>query len=183
MIGGGRWLGLLGVSTFVLLGGCDWLFGGSTPVGAPPRPGVDKQVKASGVLPAAGTGRQYDAGIVPIDETQGSGQIGSVVQGKGGQKAQKEAADKEAAERDAKDREARQKREAEDREEKARTGAVQPAGGVVPPVGTAPPSAEPVAVPPPAPVSTTPMPPPPSGEPTPEPGQISPVPPPSDKPS
>ena len=103
------WFGLIGVSTLAILAGC----GGNAPVPtAKARPGADAQVPASASLPAASSGRQYDSGFAPLDETRGGTQIGSVVPAKGGQKAQKEAVEKEAAERDAKSREQRQARTA-----------------------------------------------------------------------
>ncbi|MBL0899030.1 MAG: hypothetical protein IBJ17_10095, partial [Reyranella sp.] len=162
--GKGRWLGLLGVSTLAILVGCDWIGGGSTPVGPPPRPGADRQVAPSGSIPAPSSGRQYDAGISAVDETRSATpQIGSIVQGKGGQKAQKEAIEKEQAERDRKAREERQEREAAEKEAKAREAANPPAPRGAPPpdagtITSTPPAAAPV--PSPAPVSTTPMAPP-----------------------
>ncbi|MBS0539800.1 MAG: hypothetical protein JSR47_13635, partial [Proteobacteria bacterium] len=108
MIGGGR-RGrlLLGVSTMALLAGltsCDW-FEGNTPVSSKQvRPGADRAVITNG-LPAASAGRQYDAAIAPVDETRTGPQIGSIVAGKGGQKAQQEALAKESAKRDAEARE------------------------------------------------------------------------------
>src|SRR5262245_28267696 len=112
-IGGGRpWRGLLGVAALGLLSGCGWLFGDDTPVHKA-RPGADRQVAPSGALPAPSGGQGYDASLVPLDDTR-QPQIGTVVQAKGGQKAQKEAADKESAERDAKAREEREKREAQE---------------------------------------------------------------------
>jgi hypothetical protein len=109
-------LRLLVVSGFALLSGCGWLFGDDAPKGNA-RPGVDRQGPPSGTLPA-GSG-QHDAGLAPSDPV-GNAQVGSIVAGKGGQKAQKEAADKEAAERDAKEREEREKREADERDAKAK---------------------------------------------------------------
>lgn len=165
--GRGRWLGLLGVSMLAFVAGCDW-FGSSTPVGAPPRPGADRQVQPSAALPAPSS-RPYEQGTVAVDETRGGGAIGSIVPGKGGQKAQKEAIEKDQIERDKKDREARLEREAEDKERKAREKeAEKGTGGSAPPsaapAGVAPPSAAPAIeaapsnAPLPAPVSTTPIP-------------------------
>ena len=117
-IGRGRvCLRLLVVSAFALLSGCGWLFGDSSPKSQNARPGVDRQGPATGTLPAASG--QHDAGLAPTDPA-GNSQVGSILQGKGGQKAQKEAIEKEAAERDAKDREERQRREADERDAKAR---------------------------------------------------------------
>lgn len=114
----GPWLRALGLSAFTLLAGCGWFGGGSIPT-QKARPGADRDVQATGALPAAGSTRPYDQGIVAADETRGGAQIGSVVPASGGQKAQIEAAEKEAAERDAKAREEREKREAAEKEAKA----------------------------------------------------------------
>src|SRR5690242_2864584 len=97
-----------------LLGGCEWLgLTSRTPVNSEKaRPGAERQVNVTNSLPAARAGG-YDASIAPVDENRGAPRLGSIVQGKGGQKAQKEAADKEAAERDAKAREERARAERE----------------------------------------------------------------------
>ncbi len=164
--GSGRWLGLLGVSALALLAGCDW-FEGSAPVGAPPRPGVEKGIPPSATIPPAPANPQYDAGVVASDD-RAAPAIGSIIPPKGGQKAQRDAIEKEQAERDRKDREARLEREAAEKEEKAKekqegtTPAVAPVGA--PPVGAGtitsdqPPVSAPV--PPPAPVTAAPMAPP-----------------------
>jgi hypothetical protein len=123
LVGGGRvWRGLLCVAALGALSGalsgCDWLFGDSTPIaGQKPRPGAERQIAPGAALPAPGASQGYDSSLVPVDETRQT-QIGSIIQGKGGQKAQKDAADKESAERDAKAREDREKREAADKEAK-----------------------------------------------------------------
>jgi hypothetical protein len=99
--------GLLAASTFALLTGCGW-FGGDAPVGKA-RPGADRQIAPTGTLPSATPGRQSEQGVTPVDETRGTTPtVGSIVSGKGGQRAQKEAADKAAADRDAKAREQRE---------------------------------------------------------------------------
>src|SRR5580698_6810101 len=104
MIDGLRASLLLGVSTAALLAGCDW-FEGNTPVSSRQvRPGAERSVAVSQNLPSAGTGRQYDTGIAAVDETRGGTQIGSVVAGKGGQKAQQEALAKATQETDRKAR-------------------------------------------------------------------------------
>ena len=158
MIGGrGLWFGLVGVSALAILSGCG-MFGSSAPVpSAKARPGADAQVAAGASLPSANTGRQYDSGIAPVDETRTGPQVGSIVAGRGGQKAQKEAAEKEAIERDAKAREQRQARAAADREAKSRapadppssgrtaSAALSPAPAAVAPISSAP-VAEPTAV-------------------------------------
>jgi outer membrane protein OmpA-like peptidoglycan-associated protein len=165
--GTGRWLGLLGVSALALLTGCDW-FGSSAPVGAPPRPGVEREVAPTSALPPAPGNRQYDAPVSAGDEIRNAtAPIGSVISAKGGQKAQKEAIEKEQAERDRKDREARLEREAADKELKNKekqeaAPAAAPVGA--PPAGSGTITSEPAPVsapvPPPAPVTTAPMAPP-----------------------
>jgi len=165
--GGGRWLGLLGVSALALLAGCDWI-GGSTPIGPPPRPGVEKGVQPSASLPPGPVNPQYDAGVAGNDD-RAAPAIGSIIAPKGGQKAQREAIEKEQAERDRKDREARLEREAVEKEEKARetqaggnAPAVAPLGAPPPGAGTITSDQPPVSapVPPPAPVTTAPVAPP-----------------------
>lgn len=162
--GSGRWLGLLGVSALALLAGCDWFGGGSA--GPPARPGAEKGVPPSASLPPAPANPQYDAGVVGGDERAPA--IGSIIAGKGGQKAQRDAIDKEQAERDRKDREARLEREAADKEEKARekqegtTPAAAPLGAPPAGAGTITSDQPPVSgpLPPPAPVTTAPVAPP-----------------------
>lgn len=197
-IGGGRRLGLLGVSALALLAGCDWIGGGSTPIGPPPRPGAEKGVQPSASLPPGPVNPQYDAGVVGSDD-RAAPAIGSIIAPKGGQKAQRDAIEKEQAERDRKDREARLEREAADKEEKAREKqegtppAAAPAGAPPPGAGTITSDQPPVSapVPPPAPVTTTPVAPPsaapdpapaaptPSGDPNkafaPQPGSVPPA--------
>ena len=112
---------MLGVSSFALLTGCGWFGGGGPPPGsAKLRPGADRQIQANSALPSA-NGQQYEQGISAADETRGQlPQIGAIVKGTGGQKAQREKADKELAERDAKAREARMEREAAEKEARAK---------------------------------------------------------------
>lgn len=163
----GSWLGLLGVSALALLAGCDWIGGGSTPVGPPPRPGAEKAVQPSASLPPGPVNPQYDAGVVGGDD-RAAPAIGSIIAPKGGQKAQREAIEKEQAERDRKDREARLEREAAEKEEKARekpegtSPATAPVGAPPPGAGTITSDQPPVSapVPPPAPVTTAPVAPP-----------------------
>ena len=120
MMGKRTWRGLLAASTLALLTGCGW-FGGDAPVGKA-RPGADRQIAPTGTLPSANPGGRSEQGVIPADETRG--QIGTVVNAKGGQRAQKEAADKAAADRDAKERE---QRNAADRETKAKQQSAPPA--------------------------------------------------------
>src|SRR5476649_1272320 len=102
MIGGLRASLLLGVSTAALLAGCD-MFDGNTPVSSRQvRPGAERAVAVSTSLPPASPTRQYEPGIVAVDEARGT--IGSVVAGKGGQKAQQETIAKAALESDRKAR-------------------------------------------------------------------------------
>jgi hypothetical protein len=133
------------VSALVLLSGCGWLFGSGPDNTGKARPGVDRKAAATGALPAA-TGGGHEPGAMAADPV-GNAQVGSIVPGKGGQKAQKETAEKEAAERDAKEREAREKREAEERDAKAKeqeeTPANKPAGNIVTGVPPKPAAAEP----------------------------------------
>jgi len=114
---------LIGVGVLlVLLGGCEWLGLSSSPSNAEKvRPGAERGVNVTNSLPAA-RGSGYDASVAPIDENRSAPKLGSIVQGKGGQKAQKEAADKEASERDAKSREERARREREAAVRKAQEG-------------------------------------------------------------
>jgi Meckel syndrome type 1 protein len=162
----------VGVTALILLSGCDWLgIGSSTPSSSEKaRPGAERQVGVTNSLPAARAAGGYDSSFAPVDETRSAPRIGSVVQGKGGQKVQKEAAEKDANQRESRDREdrARQQREADLK--KAQTD--KPAA----PGDTKPPAAPPIvpstdAVPPPpapplaAPVTSAPLTPPPASAP------------------
>jgi outer membrane protein OmpA-like peptidoglycan-associated protein len=184
------WRSLLGVSALVLLSGCGWFGGGTQLDSQKARPGADRAVAGSGALPSANPGRQYEPGFAATDETR-TPQVGSIVAGKGGQKAQKEAVDKEAAERDAKDREAREKREAADREAKAKEKEKEPptaARSSLPGLPGRPAAAEPgnadssrttpVTAPGTAPAPTAPATPPVTAAPPPAPVTSTPVPPP-----
>ncbi len=137
---------MLGVSALALLVACD----DDRPVNAAKaRPGVERQVAASGSLPAASAGRQYDVAVAPVDETRTGPRIGSVVAERGGQKAQLEAAAREAAKRDAEIREAR---EARDRTERAAVAERTARDSGQPPTQAA-------AAPPPAAITTATVPP------------------------
>ena len=154
----------------LLLGGCEWLgFGGSSITGEKARPGAERQVTVTNSLPAA-RASGYDASVAPVDETRSAPKIGSLVAGKGGQKAQKEALDKEAGERDAKAREerARHAREAAlkkaqggDKDEKKPAAAPTDATSPAPAANAAPPPAAP------APVTSAPLAPAPAAPPAP----------------
>lgn len=160
----------VGVAALILLSGCDWLgIGSSTPTSSEnARPGAERQVSVTNSLPAARAAGGYDASFAPVDETRSAPRIGSIVQGKGGQKAQKEAAEKDALEREARDREerARQKREADLRKAQADKSTPGVPGDTKPPAA---PSADavppPPAAPPAAPVTSAPLSPPPASSP------------------
>ena len=132
----------VGVAALILLSGCDWLgIGSSTPTSSEKaRPGAERQVGITNSLPAARAGG-YDSSFAPVDETRSAPKIGSVVQGKGGQKAQKEAAEKDSFQREARDREerARQQREADLKRAQTDKSADKPAT----PADTTPPAAAP----------------------------------------
>lgn len=137
----------VGVAALILLSGCDWLgIGSSTPTSSEKaRPGAERQVGITNSLPAA-RAAGYDSSFAPVDETRSAPKIGSVVQGKGGQKAQKEAAEKDAFQREARDREerARQQREADLKKpqtDKPATPADAAPADAVPPPPAPPPSA------------------------------------------
>jgi hypothetical protein len=123
----------LAVAMTTMLGGCGW-FDSSSPVDtASVRPGSERAVALSAALPAGGGNRQYAAPDVPVDETR-SAQIGSIVQGKGGQKAQFDAAAKETAE------EERKARVETDRVDEARRQADAAAAAASPPKASPPPA-------------------------------------------
>jgi hypothetical protein len=153
----------VGVAALMLLSGCDWLgIGSSTPTSSEKaRPGAERQVSVTNNLPAARAAGGYDASFAPVDETRNAPKIGSVVQGKGGQKVQKEAAEKEASQREARDREERARRQRETDLKKAqadKSGADKPAasGDTKTPAPSADAAPAPVP-PPPAPVTSAPL--------------------------
>lgn len=153
---------LIGVGVLLaLLGGCEWLglSSGSPTNSEKARPGAERGVSVTNSLPAA-RGAGYDTSVAPIDENRGAPRLGSIVQGKGGQKAQKEAAEKDASERDAKAKEERARREREAALRKAQEGGdkkpVTPDGAPPAPAPAADATpATPAA--PPAPVKTEPL--------------------------
>ena len=154
------------VAALILLSGCDWLgIGSSTPTSSEKaRPGAERQVGITNSLPAA-RAAGYDSSFAPVDETRSAPKIGSVVQGKGGQKAQKEAAEKDSFQRESRDREERARQQREADLKKAQTD--KPADKPPTPADTTPPAAPPAgavppppAPPPPAPVTSAPLTPP-----------------------
>ena len=98
-----------------LLGGCA-LFdgsGGIPPQMKDPRPGADRTAPVVKALPPPESNHPRETGVVPADETvRGAVAVGSTLQDKGGQKAQKEEAEKQAIELSRKAREERAQREA-----------------------------------------------------------------------
>lgn len=98
------WRPLLGVSAAAFVTGCGWFGGNDAAPVVKARPGADRQLAPTGTLPAP-PGHRLEQGIAPTDEP--TPQIGSIVNAKGGQRAQKEAAEKAIIEREAKEREAR----------------------------------------------------------------------------
>lgn len=130
-----QWTIAASLAATVLLGGCGWFDGG----GAAPhlkevRPGADRAAPVVKSLPPPEGNRPHEAGVAPADETaRGGAAIGSTLQGKGGQKAQRDEAEKQASELDRKAREERARREADAR--KATSPAEQPS--------TEPPSPDP----------------------------------------
>jgi hypothetical protein len=160
---------LIGVGVLlVLLGGCEWLgLSSSTTNSEKARPGAERGVNVTNSLPAA-RGAGYDASVTALDETRTAPRLGSVVQGKGGQKAQKEAADKDSSERDARAKEERARREREAALRKGQEGGdkkpATPGDGTPGPAADSTP-ATPAA--PAAPVSTAPLTPAPGNPPAP----------------
>jgi hypothetical protein len=152
----------VGVTALILLSGCDWLgIGSSTPTSSEKaRPGAERQVGVTNSLPAA-RASGYDASFAPVDETRSAPRIGSVVQGKGGQKAQKEAAEKDSLEREARDREQRAREQREADVKKAQTDKPATPGAATPPAAPSTDAVPPPPAPPPsAPVTSAPLSPP-----------------------
>lgn len=150
---------MVAVAALALLGGCGWFDSSSPTTSEKARPGAERQVTATNALPGAGAGHSYDGAVAPVDETRSAPKIGSVVAGKGGQKAQLEAATKEANEREAKAREERLRREREAELKKStEPGAKPPAGtppGATPAAATTPADTPPPAATPAAPTADT----------------------------
>ncbi len=141
------WRGLAAVSVMALLSGCgmfDGWFGGGTTTAGKARPGAERNVAPSAALPPPAGGAGVDGGVAPVEEVAPA--IGSIVPGKGGQKAQKEAIEKEASERDAKARKERDEREAVEKAAKAAEKGKEKSAAV-----TVPAAMPPEASPPPAP--------------------------------
>lgn len=132
--------GLLVLCTATLLSGCGWFDGSG---GIPPhmkdaRPGADRAAPVVKALPPPESNHPHEASVAPADETvRGTAAIGSTLQDKGGQKAQREEAEKQANELSRKARERRAEREA------ANEKASAPVEGAPAPSGPAPESPTP----------------------------------------
>jgi hypothetical protein len=110
-----EWKIVASLAATFLLGGCGWFDGG----GLPPhmkeaRPGADRAAPVVKALPPPVRNHPHEAGVVPADEGRGGAAIGATLQGKGGQKAQRDEAEKQANELSRKAREERSQREAPD---------------------------------------------------------------------
>jgi len=138
-----------------MLNGCGWFEGKASPLqSAPLRPGVDRQTTANGLPPAPNRG-SYDAGVAPAEDNRGQ-PLGTIVAGKGGQKAQIEAAEKDRSQREAEREKERAEREAELKREKMEEGAkgappAAPPADLAPPAPAATPDQAPIPAPVPAP--------------------------------
>ena len=95
------------------LGGCGWFSDDAAPHLKEARPGADRSAPVVKALPPPESNRPHEAGVVPTDEAGRGATIGATLQGKGGQKAQKDEAEKQAGELDRKAREERARREAD----------------------------------------------------------------------
>lgn len=133
--------GLFGLSA-TLLSGCG-LFdgGGPSPHQQGGRTGADRAAPVLKALPPPQSGRPYESGVAPTDETRTGPAVGSSVSGTGGQKAQKEEAEKQAAEQAKKDRE-RAQRSADARKAAKPPGEAPSASPSAEPSSVAPPPAE-----------------------------------------
>jgi len=130
------------------LSGCGWFdgwFGGSkSPISdQPQRTGADRQTVTSGLPPAPQRGT-YDGAQSPVDDTR-SQAVGSIVTGKGGQKAQLEAREKERAEREAEQNKERERRLTE--KPSAEPASPAPGASAEPVSASTRPAAEPPAPP------------------------------------
>ncbi len=101
------------LATTLLLGGCGWFSDDAAPHLKEARPGADRSAPVVKALPPPESNRPHEAGVVPTDEAGRGATIGATLQGKGGQKAQKDEAEKQAGELDRKAREERARREAD----------------------------------------------------------------------
>ncbi len=168
--------GLLGLTAAALLSGCGWFDGGSSAVPAPgARPGADRQAPVVNALPPPSGSNPYESGVGPADEmrgAQGGPAIGSILSGKGGQKAQKEEAEKAAAEQSKKAREGRERANREAGTRKAEPPGEPPAGGALP-AGAPPAGPQPAG---PQPAATQPAAPPPAETPSAAPAPAAPAP-------
>ena len=109
-----KWKIAAGLAAASLLGGCGWFESSPAPRTQGARPGADRSAPVLNALPRPSGNLPHEGGAAPADETRSGATVGSLVTGKGGQKAQKEAAEKQLEEQSKKDRE-RAEREAEAR--------------------------------------------------------------------
>ena len=143
-----KWKIVAGLAAASLLSGCGWFDGGGPPVSSKgARPGVDRSAPVSNSLPPPPGTRPHESGAGPADETRSGASVGSLVTGKGGQKAQKEEAEKQLEEQSKKDRERAERAAAERKLRTAREGESSTSPGA-PSTEPAPPAAEPAATPP-----------------------------------
>ncbi len=92
-----------------LLSGCGWFDGGAPPHLKEARPGADRAAPVVKALPPPEGNRPHEGGVIPADEAgRGGAAIGATLQGKGGQKAQRDEAEKQASDLSRKAREERE---------------------------------------------------------------------------
>jgi hypothetical protein len=142
-----------GLAAASLLSGCGWFDGGGpAPHSQGARPGVDRTARVSNALPPPPGSRPHESGAAPADETRSGATVGSLVTGKGGQKAQKDEAEKQLEEQSKKERERaeraaqeRKLRTAREKEASASPGAPASEPGQSAPAATAPATVAPAA--------------------------------------
>lgn len=129
------WKIAAGLAAATLLSGCGWFDGGAPPHLKEARPGADRSAPVVKALPPPEGNRPHEGGVVPTDEAgRGGAAIGATLQGKGGQKVQRDEAEKQASDLS---RKAREEREA------ASGKAASPADRPSPEQSPEPPSPEP----------------------------------------
>jgi hypothetical protein len=117
-----------------LLSGCGWFDGGAPPPLKEARPGADRSAPVVKALPPPEGNRPHEGGVVPADEAgRGGAAVGATLQGKGGQKVQREEAEKQASELSRKAREERAAREAASSKEAPPAGQPSPEPSPEPP--------------------------------------------------
>lgn len=109
-----QWKIVASLAATMLLGGCGWFdgSGGIAPHLKEARPGADRSAPVLKSLPPPESNHPHEAGVGPADEAgRGGAAIGTTLQGKGGQKVQRDEAEKQASELSRKAREERAARE------------------------------------------------------------------------